>query len=92
MVFCFSDDQLNEMSSYATAHRNLCVMSPKKIIVNGIEKEWEYDASTDADAGYSLYWNRAKEEFILGDFRKLVEFLIENSGRKSMIEEIVNAK
>ena len=92
MVFCFSDDQLNEMSSYATAHRNLCVMSPKKIIVNGIEKEWEYDDSTDADAGYSLYWNRAKEEFILGDFRKLVEFLIENSGRKSMIEEIVNAK
>ena len=45
MVFCFSDDQLNEMSSYATAHRNLCVMSPKKIIANGIEKEWEYATS-----------------------------------------------
>ena len=67
-------------------------MSPKKIIVNGIEKEWEYDDSTDADAGYRLYWNPEKEEFKLGDFRNLIEFLIENSGRKSMIEEIVNAK
>ena len=92
MVFCFSDDQLIEMSSYTTAHMNLCVMSPKRIIVNGIEKEWEYDDSIDADGGYKLYWDQAKAEFILGDFRKLIEFLIENSGRKSMIEEIANAK
>ena len=92
MVFCFSDNQLIEMSSYTTAHMNLCVMSPKRIITNGIEKEWEYDNSTDEDAGYRLYWDQAKEEFILGDFRKLIEFLIENSGRKSMIEEIANAK
>ena len=26
------------------------------------------------------------------DFKRLIEFLIENSGRKSMIEEIANAK
>ena len=63
-------------------------MSPKRIIVNGIEKEWEYDDSIDADGGYKLYWDQAKAEFILGDFRKLIEFLIENSGRKSMIEKL----
>ena len=92
LVFCFSDNQVDQMSSYATAHMNLCVMGPKKIITNGIEREWIYDDSNDADVGYNLYWDDVKEEFILGDFRKLIEFLIENSGRKSMIEEIANAK
>ena len=92
MVFCFSDALLNEMSSYATAHMNMCVMSPGKVIISGIEREWEYDDSADADVGHELYWDQAKKEFILGDFRKLIEFFIENSGRKSMIEEITNAK
>lgn len=92
LVFCFSDNQVDEMSLYATAHMNLCVMGPQKIITNGIEKEWICDNSTDVDVGYKLYWDEIKEEFTLGDFRKLIEFLIENSGRKSMIEEIANAK
>lgn len=92
MVFCFSDMQVDEMITYATAYMNLCVMGPKRIIINGIEREWIHDNIVDTDAGYSLYWDDAKEEFILGDFRNLIEFLIENSGRKSMIEEIINAK
>lgn len=92
LVFCFSDNQVDQMRSYATAHMNLCVMGPQKIITNGIEREWIYDDSNDADVGYKLYWDDVKEEFILGDFKKLIEFLIENSGRKSMIEEIANAK
>ncbi|MEA5056118.1 hypothetical protein SDC9_96887 [bioreactor metagenome] len=92
MVLCYLDDQVDTMSSYATAHMNLCVMGPTRMIANGIEREWIYDESTDADVGYKLYWDEMKKEFILGDFRKLIEFLIENSGRKSMIEEIANEK
>lgn len=92
MVLCYSDDQVNAMSAYATAHMNLCVMGPTKMIVNGTEREWIYDASTDADVGYKLYWDETTKKFMLGDFKKLIEFLIENSGRKSMIEEIANAK
>ncbi len=92
VVFCFSDMQVDEMSTYATAHMNLCVVGPKKIIINGIKREWMYDGVTDADLGYKLYWDEVKKEFTLGDFRNLIEFLIENSSRKSMIEEIVNAK
>ena len=71
---------------------NLCVMGPTKVIANGIEREWIYDDSTDADIGYKLYWDETTKRFTLGDFKKLIEFLIENSGRKSMIEEIANAK
>lgn len=92
LVFCFSDNQVDEMSSYATSYMNLCVMGPTKMITNGIEKEWMCDDSSNADVDPKLYWDETKREFILGNFRKLIEFLIENSGRKSMIEEIVNAK
>ncbi len=92
MVLCYSDDQVNAMSSYATAHMNLCVMGPTKMIASGIEREWIYDDSTDFDVGYKLYWDETAKKFTLGDFKKLIEFLIENSGRKSMIEEIANAK
>lgn len=92
MVFCYSDEQVDEMSTYATAHMNLCVMGPTKVITRGIEREWTYDNSTDADIGDKLYWDEERKKFTLGDFRILVDFLIENSGRKSMIEEIANAK
>lgn len=92
MVLCYTDEQVDKMSVYATTYMNLCVMGPKRVITNGIEKSWIYDDSADADAGYGLYWDKAKEEFLLGDFRKLIDFLIENSARKSMIEEIANAK
>ena len=29
IVFCFSDEQVDEMALYATAYINLCVMGPK---------------------------------------------------------------
>lgn len=92
MVLCYTDEQVDKMSVYATTYMNLCVMGPKRVITNGIEKSWIYDDSADADAEYGLYWDKAKEEFLLGDFKKLIDFLIENSARKSMIEEIANAK
>ena len=92
MVLCYSDHQVDAMTPYATAHMNLCVMGPNKMIASGIEREWIYDDSTDADVGYKLYWDDITKKFTLGDFKKLIEFLIENSGRKSMIGEIANAK
>ena len=49
-------------------------------------------ALADKDEEYQLYWDESKEEFRLGNFRALIEFLIENSGRRTMIEEIANAK
>ena len=91
MVFCYLDEQVAAMRSYATAHMNLCIMGPTKMIANGIEREWVYDALTDIDERYALYWDDIAKKFTLGDFKKLIEFLIENSGRKTMIEEIADA-
>ena len=92
MVFCYTDEQVERMSKEAVAYTNLCVMGPKKMIISGVQREWKYDDSSDKDEEYQLYWDESKEEFKLGNFRALIEFLIENSGRRTMIEEIANAK
>ena len=89
-VFCFSDEQVVTMEKVATSFTNLCVAGPTKVIVNGVLKEWVYNNEEDIDTGAGMYWEDNK--FLLGDFIKLVEFLIENSGRKDVIEEIANAK
>ncbi len=89
-VFCYGDDQVDSMVSYASSFTNLCVAGPSKVIVNGVLKEWEYNDSEDKDIGSGMYWKDS--EFQLGDFRALIEFLIENSGRRNVIEDIANAK
>jgi hypothetical protein len=89
-VLCYGDDQVDSMVSYAPSFTNLCVAGPNKVIANGVLKEWEYNDSEDKDIGSGMYWKDSK--FQLGDFRALIEFLIENSGRKNVIEDIANAK
>lgn len=92
VVTCFSDDQVEEMKETAVTHLNLCVMGPKKVIANGKEYDWKYDDNEDDTQGYEFYWDAMKEQMVLGDFTRLIEFLIDNSGRRSIIEEIANGK
>lgn len=89
-VLCFSDDQVIAMSKNPSSFTNLCVTGPTKVIANGELKDWEYNDAEDKDTGSGMYWDTNR--FLLGDFNSLVEFLIENSGRKNVIEEIANAK
>lgn len=92
LVICYSDLQVDEMESVAASHLNLCVMGPTKVIANGSVYTWDYDDSNDNAQGNEFYWDNTKKEMILGDFKKLIAFLVDNSGRKSIIEEIANAK
>lgn len=91
-VLCYEDQQIEDMKSYASAYTNLWVAGPKYTIANGIKKEWVYDDTDDQDTGSGMYWDAGRKSFLLGDFRRLIDFLIENSGRKKIIEEIVNGK
>lgn len=92
VVLCFGNEQVDSMSTYATPFLNLCIMGPTKVIANGNLKEWVYVASADEDLKPDLYWNGVERKLILGDFKRLIDFIIENSGRKNIIEEIVDAK
>ena len=61
---------------------------PQTVITNGEHKKWENGGV--GDKGVETYWKDGR--FALGDFRSLIDFLVENSGRKRVIEEKVNAK
>lgn len=92
IVLCFSDEQVEFMQDFGKSYLNLCVMGPTKTIVNGNLCKWIYDDSEDENNRSELYWNKTDRKFVLGDFKKLVDFLIENSGRRSVIEEAIHAK
>lgn len=93
IVLCFSDEQVETMKEYGQSYLNLCVLGPKKAIINGTYSDWKYDESGgNVDSTTELYWDKVKEQFVLGDFIKMVDFLITNSGNGSVIEEALHEK
>jgi len=92
IVMCFSDEQVTSMESSASSYLNLCIMGPKKMIINGKLYEWTFDESIGDLKDSEIYWDKAKEELLLGDFKKLVTFLVANSGKLKRIEEVLNGK
>jgi len=91
VVFCFNDAQVEMMEQYAPSHMNLCVLGPKKGIINGRLSSWMYKENED-ELDTSSYWDENNDELLLGDFPQLINFLIDNSGNRSIIEEVVNGK
>lgn len=92
IVMCFSDEQVDAMATNASSYLNLCIMGPKKMIINGKLYEWIFDESIGDSKDSENYWDKTKEEFLLGDFKKLVTFLVANSGKLKRIEEALNGK
>ncbi|MBR1702713.1 MAG: SIR2 family protein [Lachnospiraceae bacterium] len=92
VVLCYGDEQVEAMEKYASAYINLCVAGPTKVIVNSMKKEWIYNEAEEQDIGAGMYWDKTRSKFLLGDFKSLIDFFIENSGRKNVIEEMTNAK
>ena len=91
VVLCFSDEQVEYMQDFGKAYLNLCVLGPQKAIINGKLCKWVFDNSDGEDSKSNYYWDEASNVFLLGDYKKLIEFLVENSGRRTIIEEMAHA-
>lgn len=90
LVFFFQDSEVENLHKHTSSYMNLNVFGPKKAIINGNLGEWEYDsADLKTNEKSDSFWNDEKSEFTLGDFNKLVDFFITNSGKKEAIESIV---
>lgn len=90
VVFCFSDKQVCEMKEYATTYLNLSVYGPTTGIIRGTEVNWEFQENyTEEDLQTYIRKSEDKIELSLGDFSRLVEFLIVTSG-KTIYEEDPN--
>lgn len=79
VALCYTDEQVELMQKYTSSMTNLCVMGPKKVITNTILYGWALEKSSDTPSDTSTYWNKDAKELTIGDFKKLVPFLMENS-------------
>lgn len=91
LVFFYQDVEVEELYKVSSSYLNMTVFGPKKAIINGTLGEWEYnDGDLKPNEKPNNYWNSTANELTLGDYNKLVNFLITNSGKKENIEEIAN--
>lgn len=84
LAFIYGDDNFKKISGQAERLPNLALYGPKSAVIGGSLGEWE---ETD-EKFFSTYWSEISGEkvFTLGDFDKLVTFLLEISGRKIEME------
>jgi len=90
IVFSYSDSSIEELHKLSSSFLNISAFGPKKAIINGELKEWTF--TKDENENYSLYWDDKNDELTIGDFNKLVNFFISNSGKKETIENMANDK
>jgi hypothetical protein len=90
VVFFHKDEEVECLYKISSSYMNLSVFGPTKAIINGSIGKWEFnkaDFKSTAEK-HDHYWNETEGKFLLGDFNKLVDFLIINSGKKEAIEAI----
>jgi len=91
VIFAFSDDTIEELYKLSSSYLNLGAFGPKKGIVNGELTEWSInDDELKDDKKSNYYWNKDDKELIVGDFNKLIEFIVANSGKKETIEKLAD--
>lgn len=91
MAFLFRDDELHNIKDHVKCNLNMSVFSPTEAIIGGNHGKW-HAVSTDNATELTSYWNIDKGELLLGDFIKLVNFLVDTSGRKKIIERELEVK
>lgn len=91
IVFCYDDKIVENLFGTDLSYLNLSVYGPTKAIINGSIGEWEFvkDNAKNSIEKYENYWNESENRLILGDFNSLVAFLVNNSGKKDIIESLV---
>lgn len=92
VVFCYKDEDVQTLESYGKSHLNLGAYGPTKVLANGIIYEWEYDDTEDEAEKPELYWDAVESKCVIGDFKKMIKFIIDNSGQKTYAEGQFNGK
>jgi hypothetical protein len=90
IVLCFKDLEVQNLHKLtASSYMNLNVFGPKKAIVNGTIGDWQFNKDEIKDTEkYDSYWDEGKNEFKLGDFNQLVNFLITYSSKTELLDTL----
>jgi hypothetical protein len=89
VVFLYADVFLENIKSKAVLYPNLTLLSPTKAVIGGKYDKWIFDEEKLKENEFHNYCNEQLTENWLGDFKTLVEFLVENTGKKREIEKEV---
>jgi hypothetical protein len=82
---------VERIRSISSGYFNLSVFGPTTAIINGVYGKLNFDKNELLQKESSaVFWDDARSQLSLGDFRSLVEFLVANSGRKIEIEVAIN--
>ncbi len=93
LVFFYKDDEVENLHKISSSYLNLTALGPTKAIINGTLGEWEYiEEDLKPNEKSDTYWDNTDNKLTLGDFNKLINFLITNSGKKENIEAIANGQ
>ncbi|MFZ3060242.1 MAG: SIR2 family protein [Candidatus Methanoperedens sp.] len=90
IVLCFKDSEVVNLHKLtASSYMNLNVFGPKKAIVNGTIGDWQFNKDEIKDTEkWDSYWDEGKNEFKLGDFNQLVNFLITYSDKTELLDTL----
>lgn len=88
IVFFYKDEEVEKLHKLTASYLNLNVYGPTKAIINGELGEWKFDKSElKNNEEFAHYWDEVNSKMLIGDFNKLVDFLLINSGKKETIEK-----
>lgn len=93
VAFMYADAEVEALHKYISSFFNITIIGPTKGVVAGALRDWEFDNKhLKPKESCADYWDETKSQCTLGDFNKLVEFLIASSGRRENIEALTNGK
>ena len=87
IVMFFHDDFLEKIQEKVVLYPNMTIYCPNKACLGGKIEDWGIEIDKLKENGYDKYLDN--NQLKMGDFKVLVEFLINNSGRKrELLEEV----
>jgi hypothetical protein len=93
LIFFYDDLEVEEFNKFSLPYLNLNVFGPTKAIINGNIGELEFiKDDLKENEIFSTFWDETKKCLLLGDFRKLTEFLISISINKNSFEVVSSGK
>ncbi|MFZ7127530.1 MAG: SIR2 family NAD-dependent protein deacylase [Desulfobacterales bacterium] len=82
LSFFFNDAEIERLHKNSPAFMNMNCFGPKTGIINGILGNWEVDSSALSSIGkVDSFYDTATSALTVGDFQKLVDFLIQTTGK-----------
>jgi len=89
IVFFYKDTDVEKLQEECSIYLNLHVFGPTKAIIDGELGEWQFkEEAIMPNENTDVFWDKGESLLSLGDFNKLVNFLVVSSGKSDGTESV----